>query len=395
MFRHAFGWVLALFLLGAGAGGQTPAPRPGLAVRDGTLTLQGKPYRGMGINYVQCFWKVIRDPENRDFVAGFRILREDYQIPFIRFAACGFLGREWKLYAENPEEYFRRMDLIVHEAEKQGLGLIPSLFWWKAAVGDWCREPLGEMGNPRSKTRAFYRKYATDFVSRYKDSPAIWGWEIGNEYLLGADLPGLDHLQAPQPGSKNPRTAADKLTRPMMLDLYRELHKTIREIDLHRLIATGDAMPRKGAWNNRHRDAWGIDTRQQWLEMLTADTPEVFSISSVHFYPENSGYFEGEDVGLEELLREVAREARRHGRVVWVGEFGAAAKDKPYDPAEKEMVRRMLRSIKETGVELSAPWNFSPPGEPFQPTHDITPTNERAWLLLEVRRFNQEAHKKP
>jgi hypothetical protein len=81
-------------------------------------------------------------------------------------------------------------------------------------------------------------------------------------------------------------------------------------------------------------------------------------------------------------------------RVGWVGEFGAAAKDKPFGPAEDEMVRRMLRSIKETGVELSAPWNF-PPGEPFQPTHDITPTNERAWLLEEVRKFNQETSKKP
>jgi hypothetical protein len=338
---------------------------------------------------------VIRDPENRDFVAGFRILREDYQIPFIRFAACGFLGREWKLYAENPEEYFRRMDLIVHEAEKQGLGLIPSLFWWKAAFGDWCRDPLGEMGNPLSKTRAFYRKYATDFVSRYKDSPAIWGWEIGNEYLLGADLPGLAHLQVPQPDSKKTRTVADKFTRPMMLDLYRDLHKTIREIDPDRMIATGDAMPRKGAWNNRHRDDGGIDTRQQWLEMFTADTPEAFSVSSVHFYPENRGYFKGEQVGLEELLREVAREARRHGRVVWVGEFGAAAKDKPYGPAEEEMVRRMLRSINETGVELSAPWNFAPPGKAFQPNHDITPTNERAWMLSEIRKFNQEISQKP
>jgi hypothetical protein len=34
---------------------------------------------------------------------------------------------------------------------------------------------LGELGNPASKTRAFYRKFAADIVSRYKDSPAIWG----------------------------------------------------------------------------------------------------------------------------------------------------------------------------------------------------------------------------
>jgi hypothetical protein len=56
---------------------------------------------------------------------------------------------------------------------------------------------------------------------------------------------------------KTPRMAADKFTLPMMLDLYRDLHKTIRVIDPYRMIATGDAMPRKGAWNNRHRDDGG------------------------------------------------------------------------------------------------------------------------------------------
>lgn len=142
----------------------------------------------------------------------------------------------------------------------------------------------------------------------HEEAPGRSGWQIGNEYLLGADLPGLAHPQVPRPESQNPRMAADKFTLPMMLDLYRDLHRTIREIVPYRMIATGDAMPSKGAWNNRHRDDGGIDTRQQWLEMFTADTPEVFSVSSDHSYPENSGYFKGEQVGLEELLREVARE---------------------------------------------------------------------------------------
>jgi endo-1,4-beta-mannosidase len=354
-------------------------------VRDGRLTLQGKPYRGMGMNYCQILWDVLKNPENRDFVEGFRILREDYQVPFIRFAACPYLGSKWKLYAENPQEYFRRMDLIVREAEKQNLGLIPSLFWWNAAVGDWCEEPLGEMGNPQSKTRAFYRTYATEFVSRYNNSPAIWGWEIGNEYLLGADLPKLNHLPRPRAGSKEPRTAADKLTRPMILDLYQDLHSTIREIDPHRIIVTGDAMLRNAAWNNRHRDDWGLDTREQSLEMFTADTPKSFSVASIHLYPEEDGkYFKDEKVSMEELVKAVVQEAHRHGRVVWCGEFGAAASGE----AEREMVERMFQTIKETGIELSALWNFVPFGE-FQRGVDITPDNERAWMLFEIQKFNE------
>jgi len=77
--------------------------------------------------------------------------------------------------------------------------------------------------------------------------------------------------------------------------------------------------------------------------------------------------------------------------VVWCGEFGAAASG----PQERVMVERMLHGLKENGVELSALWNFSPPGKTFQKTHDITPSNDRAWMLVEIQKFNQEALKKP
>ncbi|MGA0112654.1 MAG: cellulase family glycosylhydrolase [Chthoniobacterales bacterium] len=361
-------------------------PLPGLTVKQGRLLLDGRPYRGMGINYVQCFWELLKDPANRDFVEGFRIIREDYDIPFIRFAASPFHSYDWRLYAEDPEEYFRRMDLIVREAEKRGLGLIPSLFWWNAAVGDWCEEPLGEMGNPQSKTRAFYRTYATEFVNRYKDSPAIWGWEIGNEYLLGADLPKLNHLPRPKAGSKEPRTAADKLTRPMILDLYRDLYQTIRALDAGRIIVTGDSLPREAAWFNRHKDDWGLDSREQWLEMLAADTPAEFSVVSIHLYPElDRKYFRDEKVSLEELLRAAVQSAHGSGRAVWCGEFGPGEGHL----ADRPRMQSIFNALMEIGVDLSALWNFCPRGKTFQPDIDVTPTNEGSWLLPEIAAFNR------
>jgi hypothetical protein len=38
----------------------------------------------------------------------------------------------------------------------------------------------------------------------HEEAPGRSGWQIGNEYQLGADLPGLAHLQVPQLESKNP-----------------------------------------------------------------------------------------------------------------------------------------------------------------------------------------------
>jgi hypothetical protein len=359
---------------------------PGLAAEQGRLLLGGRPYRGMGINYVQCFWGLLKDAANRDFVEGFRVIREDYDIPFIRFAASPFHSYDWRLYPEDPEEYFRRMDLIVREAEKRGLGLIPSMFWLNRAVGDWCDEPLGEMGNGSSKTRAFYRRYATEFVTRYKDSPAIWAWEIGNEYLLGADLPALAHLPPRRPGSQEPRTAADKFTRPMMLDLYRDLHRTVRALDPCRIILTGDALPRASAWFNRHKDAWGHDSREEWLEMLQADTPAEFPVMSIHLYPDVDGkYFRDENVSLEELLHAIVQAAHGAGRAVWCGEFGPGEGHL----ADRPRMKRIFSALEESRADLSALWNFCPAGQTFQPGIDVTPANEGSWLLAEIAAFNR------
>ncbi|MFZ4776248.1 MAG: hypothetical protein ACOYM3_12825, partial [Terrimicrobiaceae bacterium] len=95
-------------------------------------------------------------------------------------------------------------------------------------------------------------------------------------------------------------------------------------------------------------------------------------------------------VSMEELVKAVVQEAHRHGRVVWCGEFGAESSG----PQERQMVQRMLHTLKENGVELSALWNFNLPGKTFQKGIDVTPTNERAWMLSEIRKFNQESLRK-
>lgn len=357
----------------------------GLYVRDGILMFGGAPYRGMGINYYTCFNTLLAHPENRGFVEGFGILRKQYRIPFIRFAACPYGAQEWKLYSENPEEYFRRMDLIVREAEKQQLGLIPSLFWRIGSIGDWCNEPLGALGSPNSKTRAFYRKYAMDVVKRYKNSPSIWGWEIGNEYMLGADLPKLNYLPKPKTGSLEPRSAADKIFRTMVLDVYKDIYNTIRSIDPNRILITGDTLTRESAWNNHYKDEWGLDTRRQWLEMFAADTPECFEMVSFHLYPEHDKRFlAGEKLPIEDLVSVAVQNARERNKPVWCGEFGGAA----CGDGEREMVQRMFGVIRDNKIELSALWNFVPNGE-FQRNADVTPSNDRAWMLSMIDEFNQ------
>ena len=80
-------------------------------------------------------------------------------IPLARFCATGFWPKDMALYRDDPAEYFRRLDGVVHSAEKHGVGLVPSLFWFYSCVPDLVGEPMDQWANPQSKTQAWMRQY--------------------------------------------------------------------------------------------------------------------------------------------------------------------------------------------------------------------------------------------
>ena len=359
-------------------------PSLGLTVQGGKLMRNGSEFRAMGINYNTAWYDVLKDPETLEVAEGFRILKQDYGIPFIRFSAGPYAHTQWKLYVEDPEEYLRRFDLLVKHAEAQGIGLIPSFFWYICAMPDLQGEPVSALGDPDSKCRTFMRQYIRDIVGRYKDSPAIWGWEVGNEWMLTADLPKLAHLPRKKIGSKEARTAADKVLRPMLLDTYEDFYKTVREMDPDRMIVTGDSIARPSAWHNRNEDAWGQDTKEQWAEVYRADTPDCYEVASFHLYAEaDKSYFKDENLPLEDFVTEVVGISRSDNKVIWCGELGMPGTDE----AARDMFFRMMHAVEENEIEISAIWNFKPQGT-FQADWDISPTNERAYMLDAVKELN-------
>ena len=102
-----------------------PVP-PGLMVQDGVLLKDGQPYRGVGANYFDLFLRILHQPGATSSLQGLKVLA-DAGIPFVRLGG-NFSHADWKIYLNDREEYFRRMDRVVREAERVKVGLIPSLF---------------------------------------------------------------------------------------------------------------------------------------------------------------------------------------------------------------------------------------------------------------------------
>jgi hypothetical protein len=346
----------------------------------GGLRKDGKPFRAIGVNYFSCFHRTLLDAADTSYEEGFRVLAE-HKIPFARFMATGFWPKDMALYQSDREEYFRRLDAVVASAEKHGIGLIPSLFWYFACVPDLVGEPMDQWGNPQSKVHAWMREYVREVVTRYRDSPAIWAWEMGNEFALQASLPGAANHRArvvPKMGTRETRSERDELTFDMLRVAYAEFGKAVREHDKKRLISTGDGLPRPAAWHMEKEGTWTPDNERQFRQMLRSFNPEPVDVISIHAY-----------VWDIERIAWSVRAAKSMKKPLFIGEFGGPGTG----PEVEKEFRRILGIIKESPVALAALWVFDHPDNRPDAQFNITADNERSYQLREVAEANARVQK--
>lgn len=352
---------------------------------DGGVRLGGKPLRALGVNYFNAFIRTLKDGNDTSYDAGFRILAARH-IRWARFAASGFWPVDMRLYQDDRAEYFRRLDGVVRSAEKHGIGLMPSLFWQEAMVPDLVGEPVSAWGDPASKTHEFMRQYTREMVTRYLDSPAIWGWEFGNEYNLPVDLEFKWHkpMVSPVMGTPEVRTPNDCLTTAMVNTALSAFADEVRKYDKHRFITSGHAVTRKNAWNMLNKTAWIPDTFEQNRDAFALQSPPGIDLLSAHLYtsPKQKQW----DL---ERLEEVAAAARTIGRPCMIGEFQIteAYVDNADTPEVRKAFQSFLQRVDASGVSLAAVWVFD------FPPHDkercnITHTNSRSWQLDDMGAMN-------
>lgn len=352
--------------------------KPGLTLKDGRLFREGHPYRGVGCNYFDLFLRVLNNPDNTTSLTGLERLAEA-GIPFVRFSGP-YSAKEWRFYRDNKEEYFRRFDRVVRAAEKCGIGLIPSLFW-TLSLSDLLGEPRDQWGNPQSRTLQVMRQYTDEVVGRYKDSPALWAWEFGNEINLKVDLPNAAQFR-PKNG-----TARDDTTSAHMVTMLSEFAKAVRKQDAWRPIFSGHSHPRMYAWNNTASRSWKPDTQAQAREIILRDNPGPLNTIGIHFYGDQPvktelGEWAANRLHYLDWLRDVADQAKRP---LFVGEFGLA--ERKDDVAERLVFEALLAEMEEAGVDLAAFWVYDLPkqGGSWNASFD----NERAYMIALTAEANR------
>ena len=366
--------ILVVALGACGASGERSLPRPDLpglqATSEGELRKDGRPYRGVGVNYFDAFYRTVKDADDTSYDAGLATLAE-MGIPFARVMAGGYWPSEQRLYLDDPEEFFRRFDRFVRSAEQHDIGLVLTLFWHTATVPDLVGEPVRAWGDPASRTRAHMRRYVRDVVRRYRESPSVWAWELGNEWSLAASLPNASEQRPPTHpalGTPPSRTSADELTVEDARAAFVAFVREVRRHDTARIVSSGNSIPRDSAWHNWRDRTWTPDTPEQTAEMIRDDNP--MDVVSVHAY--------GVDIPRVAHAAEVSREA---GKPLFLGEFGAPG---PGRTGERDL-RAALRIIERYDVDLAALWVYD---HADQPEWTVTATNGRGWQLRAVAAAN-------
>lgn len=351
----------------------------GLYVRNGVLMRQGKPYFGIGANYNTLFSRLLINKGDMSSLKNLELLGKA-GIPFVRFQAGGYWPSGQKLYLEDRPEFFRRMDQVVRCAEQNGVGLIPSLFWRVATVLELVGEERSQLGNPDSKSNRFIREYTREMVVRYKDSPAIWGWEFGNEANNVVDLPnagehrskgGTRFGKAPQP------PAEVRLTSQQLRTAYISFAKAVRKLDPWRAIDPGTSLPRASAWHNAHEQAWQRDSPAQFFSMLLDLTPDPMDMISVHVYDRAKKLYPASS-GIEEIIGLLMKSAAEARKPMFIGEFPTR------DRTEAE---KFLRAILVNRVPLSAFWVFD--YQPQERMMSVDFNNQRSYVLDLVVKANR------
>ena len=403
---HARGYICLLVLLAAVLGCAT-ALAGGFVEADGTgLTLDGKPYRAIGVNiphlsqaYMGTWhhWKGIYGTREtmRQSIVDAVADAQQHNMAFVRFfASPGYPKGTAELYTKDKEAYWRQMDEVFDLCRKHGLRLVPSLgiLKWHAD----CNELMTAVSDANSKTYAATRQYVREFVTRYKNDPIVLMWELENEAFLKADV-NMKGRRAPPRGVYAPGTTGiretyaqeDSLRFETLVKLYKDMTAFIKDIDPNHLVTSGDSGVREESQCRREtfpKFKWRNDTVREHGANLVESQPKPLDVFSLHMYGNSAGKRKVANLPHLDFLRMRVRAMHGAARPAFLGELGQRDPHFQADP-EARWTRAAIDLLDQEGVALIALWAWHFPWQ--DKDYNIPNGTAQPLLMRRVAAFNR------
>ena len=345
--------------------GSSKSTNYGIRISNGTMTLNGNYFKTMGVNgfrFLSDELTLFKGASGAtagyqagDYEKRFQLLKEN-KISFARipFGSWGDIAFDVFDISEDHHEYFSIADKVVRAAEKYNIGIIIDFFWLHTRVPTRNGEHFADLANPNSKTFQYQVKFINAIINRYKNSPAIWGYEIGNEYNLN-----MDYYDANTDNPKN------YITTNELGEYYKNISNKISEADSTRLITTGDSMIKREAYQlytvtkdiyySNHKP-WSAGSKgtsfttfDDYKSMIKKLNGGSINTISLHFYEQDSF----KPSGLGGTIDIYMEQAKKTNQALYLGEFGGGFTS---ESDAKEKFDKEMASIKKRSIQLSSPW---------------------------------------
>ncbi|WP_251546627.1 cellulase family glycosylhydrolase [Pumilibacter intestinalis] len=373
--------AISMFSFGAcdkDNGNTTKPEHLGLYLEDGEMYHDGKPFHGLGVNYYSMFNYCFSNKWSTEVPCAALEKLAEYDVKVIRFSCeppSSLGAAKWDWYFQRKERYYETLDTIVKKAEEVGIGLLVEFFGDLHNISNYFEEPMGEsVRDENSQSSQFRHDYVKEVVTRYKDSPAIYGWEFGNELAWETLLPD------------GYRKTEDMRLNEVNL-LYSRFAETVKEYDSYnRIVGNGDQSLRNHAYNSTYHNTFDVDTLAQHREILSKLNPDGMDAMCMHRYadgakikdfPEKLNTIDGKPYNLlgedgkqfklyetwTEYLTYMKDESKRMGKTCYLGESGwlyADSQEKQTYEDALSAIEGIAKAAYDTDYPLILFWNYDP-----------------------------------
>lgn len=369
----------------------------GLQVRGTQIFHNGALIRGVGVNHFSAFLDRYGAPVSTGLSYdsdGALALAKSVGCPFIRCSFGMLSASQWhNQYYLDKARYYGVVDGLVAKCESLGLGIIVNQVWDGREFAKWALLRYGTVGVPAdygipgSNVWNMQEELISEFVDRYKNSPAIWGWQfcnestvqLGVEYWRGWSVNGTTPSWADW-GNKidspaTPYAVGDKLLWSGYLRWAQRTRDLYKRYDPHaRMVLSGDHNGATFGASAKVADSYGPDTLAQWNGTGATEHRSFFDyingpfdVVCSHTYGKATGdglYFSGNDLTNTQFVNQLASWSATAGKPLFMEEFGAsryAALDSvvsPNEAAERANFEQLLAAILSNNIQLSAVWNL-------------------------------------
>lgn len=370
-----------------------PSNRFGVSALGTNFIKNGSSWKAIGVNHFDMFLSDVNGGLGTDTnyttdiaaIAG-------RGIPFIRFAA-GFYDRSsWNAgWHTAKAAYWTKMDALVATAEANNMGLVPVFLWSGRGFTDCVYDIYGVFESPRmlsntnSRSWSLFVEYITAYITRYKDSPTMLMWEVGNELLnmLGAEYYSswavdgtfaawLNWGTSPLGGSYKP---TDKMTMAEWQQFSTNAVALINSLDPHqRIVVSGSPIGNQFAVGAQTANTLTPDTLTAWQGVASTEgrswcefRDKAFPVLSNHIYPQiltGGKFFNGAEKTQAELIALSKGWADAANKPLFLGEFGATYHGDPVDETSTDLATETanftsaLNAVMASDVQVSAIWNY-------------------------------------